>query len=297
MSDQSNNIIEINTNISSNITLYQKYTYVIVGEVHVLEDVTVIMEDNVLIMIRNGIFPKSTINRSALIFDTGSKLFASDFYVVPCNKKNNKVTIQNNGGIWFVGSSSNANKDGICAKYSTKSSYFSANKIYTYYLGSKDPVVQVDNGVGPSADQDAITALGCNQNEWNILSVYSENSGDNAFDVVESFITLNEIEVLYPGEDALNIQSGQVNVIKNLILLVPLTDVYDRDIFDFEADNGFSFLRIAQYCNVLITGIFGDQLDLVSSDLPQPTDKVYYFKGVTVNGQSYIYSGLRNNNN
>ena len=40
-----------------------------------------------------------------------------------------------------------------------------------------------------------------------------------------------------------------------------------------------------------ISGVFGDQLKLVSSDLPQPDgDKYYEFNGKLDNGQTYVYS-------
>ena len=40
-----------------------------------------------------------------------------------------------------------------------------------------------------------------------------------------------------------------------------------------------------------ISGVFGDQLKLVSSDLPQPDgDKYYAFNGKLENGQTYVYS-------
>ena len=282
--------IEITSNISVNTIFYQDYNYVIVGEIHVLEDIALVIEAGVVIYIRNGVFEQATIKRSALIFDTGSKLIASDFYLIACNSKNEPETLADNGGLWFVGSRSDVDKDGIKAKYSTKSSSFTANKIYAYYLGSTDPGHWIYE---PSADQDGITALGCGNNEWNITSIYIELSGDNAFDIVESYITIDEVEVIHPGEDAINIQSGQINILKKLRCVVP-SEVYDRDIFDFENDYAFPYIRIAQYAFVELLGIFGDQTSMVSSDLPQPDgNNLYYFKGICTNGQSYIWSGFR----
>lgn len=282
--------IEITSNISVNTIFYQDYNYVIVGEIHVLEDIALIIEAGVVIYIRNGVFEQATIKRSALIFDTGSKLIASDFYLIACNSKNEPETLADNGGLWFVGSRSDVDKDGIKTKYSTKSSSFNAYKIYAYYLGSTDPEHWIYE---PSADQDGITVLGCGNNEWNITSVYIELSGDNAFDIVESYITIDEVEIIHPGEDAINIQSGQINILKKLRCVVP-SEVYDRDIFDFENDYAFPYIRIAQYAFVELLGIFGDQTSMVSSDLPQPDgNNLYYFKGICTNGQSYIWSGFR----
>jgi hypothetical protein len=115
---------------------------------------------------------------------------------------------------------------------------------------------------------------------------------DNGIDIVLSNVEMNEIEVYYPEEDAVNLQSANLTVNNNLKLLVPLTSEYDRNIFDFEAFWGQSFLKIKQFCYVEILGIFGDQLDLVSFDLPQPTNKLYYYNVTTNNGQTYIWSGF-----
>lgn len=292
----SKEIIEITTNFSSTTTLTNNYDYVINGEIHVLEGVTLNIEFNTVIMIRNGIYQNSSTKRSALIFDTGSTLYASDFYLTACNSNNISVPISNNGGIWFCGSASYVIKDGISSKYNALASSFNANNIFTYYLGSKD---LVENNIPksnnsdfePSQDQDAITILGCANSEFKILGLNVEYSGDNSIDVVESNITVNDIYVLHPGEDAINIQSGQLEVINNLRLYVYLTNVYDRDIFDFETDNGFSYLRIAENCYVDMVGIFGDELNLVSNDLPQPNgDNIYYYKGITTRGISYIWT-------
>ena len=88
------------------------------------------------------------------------------------------------------------------------------------------------------------------------------------------------------------------NVIDSLNINMTINETFDRDIFDLETDDGPSFIRIAQNCLVNIDGIFGDQLTLVSDDLPQPIvtpqgkELPYNFNGYTVNGQSYVYSGF-----
>ena len=45
------------------------------------------------------------------------------------------------------------------------------------------------------------------------------------------------------------------------------TKVRDRDLFDFEADDGPSYLELAQHCYVNLNGVFGDQLMVTSDDL------------------------------
>jgi hypothetical protein len=293
MANQSN-IIEITGNIKYNTYFSKNFCYVIIGEVHVLEGVTLTVENNVVIQIRNGISPTSSLNKSALIFDTGSSLIMEyNAYFVACDDNNERSIIPDNGGLWFVGSMCNSTKEGIQSRFSPTESNFIGNKIFAFYLGSKDPLVQVNKyNNEPSADNDGITFLGVGNNEWNISDILIQESGDNAIDIVDSYVTMNSVEVYYPGEDGINLQGGKINIIKNFKVLVYLTNVFDRDIFDLEVKNGYPYIRLERNCYVEIVGIFGDQLDLVSNDLPQPTEGLYNYSGVTVNGQSYIYSGI-----
>jgi hypothetical protein len=290
MTNLNKHIIEITKNISTNTTFYKNNIYVIVGEIHVLENITLIVENDTAIYIRNGSFLGSKLRKSAFIFDTGSRLLASNIYFVSSDINNNPTIIPDNGGVWFCGSV-NAVKEGISSKYSAVQSYFEALKINAYYLGSKD-LIQQNIQNEPSQDNDGITILGCINNEWNVNSIYIQESGDNAIDLIDSYVTMDELIVLNPGEDSVNLQSSKLNINKTLILLVPLTNVYDRDIFDLETDNGPSFIKIEQNCYVEILGIFGDETKLVSNDLQQPTEFLYYYKGFTEKGQSYIYSDI-----
>lgn len=295
--DINQKVIEITTDIAINTTFTSDTTYIINGEIHVKTGVTLIIEDRTLILIKNGYFPNSYLKKSFLYFDTGSQLIANEVYFVACDEYNNRSFISDNGGVWFAGSL-DSYKEGIWTKYCAIKSNFVAKKIFAYYLGSKDPLVQNNNGtiqnptVEPSNDNDGITIMGCDIDEWNVNSLLIQDSGDNGIDIVLSNIEMNELEVYYPGEDAINLQSTNLTINNNLKLLVPLTSEYDRDIFDFEAFWRQSFLKIKQFCQVEILGIFGDQLDLVSFDLPQPTDKLYYYNGTTNNGQTYIWSGF-----
>lgn len=282
-------IFEITENINENTTFYRKNIYVIIGEIHVKSNITLIIEDDTLIFIKNGTYPNSILKKSVLIFDTGSTLFGNNIYFIACDSTNNRTYIKDNGGIWFVGSSFNAEKEGIHSYYSPLVSRFEAHKIYAFYLGSKDPLFEVSDN-GPSADNDGITILGCSDNEWKILNIFIQESGDNGMDIVQSYITINELEIIYPGEDAVNLQSATLNILQKFKGIVPLNNEYDRDIFDFETDNGPSKLRIQQYCDVELVGIFGDELKLISYDLQQPTEGLYFYKGITQYGQTFIYT-------
>jgi hypothetical protein len=242
--------------------------------------------------------------KSCLIFETGSTLYAERVYFQACNSFLIPAWKADNGGVVFLGSSSIAEKDSIPMTFSTKRSNFNATLIYASYLGAADKPSLVKDPVKDSVkdsvidDYDAISVIGVNNNEWNIKNIYSEYSGDDGFDVENSDITCLNITVKIPNEDGINITSSRVNVIESLIINMTINETFDRDIFDLETDDGPAFIRIAQNCLVKIDGIFGDQLTLISDDLPQPVitpegkELPYNFNGYTVIGQSYVYSGF-----
>jgi hypothetical protein len=291
--------IKINENIDKDTKFFCENTYIIYGEIRVLEGITLIIEDNTNIYITNGEFTTPTGNKtgkSCLIFETGSTLYAERIYLHACNYFSCPTYKADNGGIVFLGSSTIAEKDFVPVTFSTKRSNFNATLIYASYLGAKDKVhVVKDIDID---DYDAISVIGVNNNEWNIKDIYSEYSGDDGFDIENSDITVQNITVKIPNEDGINITSSRVNVIESLNINMTINQTFDRDIFDLETDDGPSFIRIAQNCLVNIDGIFGDQLTLISDDLPQPIvtpkgkELPYNFNGYTVNGQSYVYSGF-----
>jgi hypothetical protein len=51
---------------------------------------------------------------------------------------------------------------------------------------------------------------------------------------------------------------------------VQKTSATDRDLFDFETDDGGSFVELPRGCWVRLNGVFGDQLVLSSQDMPPP---------------------------
>ena len=65
---------------------------------------------------------------------------------------------------------------------------------------------------------------------------------------------------------------------------VQKTSATDRDLFDFETDDGGSFVELPRGCWVRLNGVFGDQLVLSSQDMHPPlvSDKIessYSFSG------------------
>ena len=266
----------ITKDIDSSRTFVKSTTYVIKGTVRVLKNVEVTIENGTTILLVNGSM------RSSLIFNTGSKLIAEHVYFRACDATYNLVKVANNGGLWFLGSSSNAEKDKITVKYNVTPSSFQAIRIFSAYLGRCDSTTD---------DIDAISVLGVGSNEWNISSIVSYYSGDDGFDVENSAITLKYLRVVEPKEDGLNITSSRVNILNSLEVDMGKSGKKDRDIFDLEPDEGQTYVRLEEGCDVNISGVFGDQLKLVSSDLPQPDgDKYYAFNGKLENGQTYVYS-------
>lgn len=285
------NIQIINSDIIHDAHFNSDTIYVIVGEVRIQPGITLCVETDTEIYLTNGstLTQQNTLTRTKLIFETGSRLLASNIHFKACGIDYIPENKANNGGIFFLGSSSIADKDFVQSNFSTLESYFSANYLYLSYLGGIDDP-NTSNDV--LDDYDAISIVGVNNNEWAIKNVYSEYSGDDGFDVENSSISLDSVIVRLPTEDGLNITSSRVNILKNLSINMTITEVFDRDIFDLEIDDGPSFVRLAPNCTVKIDGIFGDQLTLVSDDLPQPQgDQPYVFDGVLTNGQTYIYRG------
>lgn len=266
----------ITKDIDSSRTFVKSTTYVIKGAVRVLKNVELTIENGTTILLVNGSM------RSSLIFNTGSKLVAEHIYFRACDAAYNLVKVANNGGLWFLGSSSNAEKDQITVKYNVTPSSFQAIRIFSAYLGRCDSTTD---------DIDAISVLGVGSNEWNISSIVSYYSGDDGFDVENSAITLKYLRIVKPKEDGLNITSSRLNILNSLEVDMGKSGKKDRDIFDLEPDEGQTYVRLEEGCDVNISGVFGDQLKLVSSDLPQPNgDKYYAFNGKLVNGQTYVYS-------
>jgi len=290
--------IEILTqNINKNITLRASKTYVIDAEVHVVSGVTLTVEDRTTILITNGLKSKSRIRRSALIFDQGSTLKAKRLYVEAANQDYKPVKDCDNGGIWFLGNYQDASKDTISVKMNRKKplSSFHADMIATYYLGRCDPEKENmrTKKIASRDDIDGFSILGVGTNEWNVNAVRSFYSADDGLDITNSHVRFNRIEIKNPMEDGLNLSSSRVEVHKSLILDVTKDARTDRDLFDFEVDDGSTFLEIYQHCAIDIHGCFGDEVVLSSIDLPQPNPNPrarYAFKGKSKKRSSLVYS-------
>lgn len=264
-------------NIKKNKNLRAGITYVVEGEVHIVKGVTLTVEDRVTILLVNGVFPRSLVRRSVLIFDQGSKLSAKRFYVKAADINHKPVKHSDNGGIWFLGNFNDASKDGVSVKVNRKNplSAFKADMVAAYYLGRKDTYISKKTGkeLDIGDDIDGVSVLGVGPAEWNISEVRSHYSGDDGFDVTNSHIKLDRLEVKHPTEDGMNVSSSRVEIHKSLLLDVRKTTETDRDLFDLETDDGASFVELYRRCWVRLDGVFGDQVVLSSKDMPKPNTK------------------------
>ena len=297
--DLRQSFVEVSADISRNTTFKRGSVYVIPAEVHVLAGVTLTIDNGVTVLIRNGLVPRRLLDTAALIFDSGSRLRADTVWFKAADASNAIVPRADNGGVFFLGTSRNASKDGIDVHVATSSgrSAFTANQIFASYLGRTDPFGRPGD-VGD--DIDAISVLGMGQTEWRIKAVSSDSSGDDGFDVTNSSITLDRLSVFDPIEDGLNISSSFVRIQTSLSVassrLRPSDG--DRELFDLEVDNGPSRVVIDRLTAVDLRGYWGspyDEVNLNSLDMPpaprRGSQSVWYeFTGTLRKGPAIIYS-------
>jgi hypothetical protein len=290
-----NNYEILQGNITHNRRLSARKIYVICSEVRVCKNVRLIIEDGATLLIQNGKLPKAHLLRAALIFDQGSILRAQRFTIKACDSDFRQVKTADNGGIWFLGNYQTASKDKLSVKLNRKNplSSFKAEIISSYYLGRRDPLKETTRTKVADDDIDGFSVLGIGPNEWQISEVRSFYSGDDGFDLTNSHIKLDRLRVVAPTEDGINLNSSRLEIRRSLTVDVSKTDYTDRDVFDFEIDNGACYLEIAQHCHVDLKGIFGDEVVLSSQDLPKipkNLERSYRFKGVSRKAASLIYS-------
>lgn len=287
----------IQSDIKKSTKLKANTLYVIDAEVHVCSGVTLTIEDRTTILITNGLKPTSKLRRSALIFDQGSTLQAKRVYIKAGSPEHQPVKHCDNAGIWFLGNFQDASKDTVSVAVNRKKplSSFNADMIATYYLGRFDPTTEnaQTKKIAARDDIDGFSILGVGKNEWNVKAIRSFYSADDGLDITNSHIRLNRIEIKHPMEDGINLSSSRLEVHKSLILDVTKDSRKDRDLFDFEVDDGSTFLEIHQHCAMDLRGCFGDEVVLSSIDLPTPNpnpEARYVFKGKSSKRSSLVYS-------
>ena len=260
--------------IRKNKTLSAKKIYAVQGEVRILKNVCLTIQDQVTLLVINGVFKNSITKRSTLIFDQGSKLSAKRFKLKAANEHFKPVKQAGNGGLWFLGNFADASKDEIKNSINRKNplSSFTAQSIATSYLGRKEKYLSPKTGktIGIGDDIDGISVLGVGPKEWSITSIKSHHSADDGIDIKNSHIKLSRLEVIAPTEDGINLSSSRLEIHKSLRLNVEKTSVTDRDLIDMETNDGASYLELHSGCNVNLSGVFGDEVVLSSGEIPKP---------------------------
>lgn len=276
----------LDADISRNRRLSARRTYVVTTEVHVKEHATLTIENGTTILIKNGLVADSKLRRAALIFDQGSALRARRVYIKACANDFKQCKEADNAGVWFLGNFQPASKDTISVKPQRKAmrSSFKADLLATYYLGRRDPTVHRSRARAVQDDIDGLSILGVGPAEWSVSEVRSFYSADDGIDLTNSHIRLDRLKIQTPVEDGINLSSSQLEIHQSLKLKVKKTAIPDRDLVDFETDDGPSFLVLHARCKLDLNGVFGDQVALISDDMPVPdtsTDNEtrYKFKG------------------
>jgi hypothetical protein len=274
--------------ITRDRTLGRAKTWVIAGEVRVACGVTLKVADGVTILIANGVVSGSRLRRSALIFEPGSALVAGQFTVRACGSNHRPVRQADNGGLWFLGTFAPGSKDGITVRKPRggRPSAFRARSITVSHLGRRDsyrsPKTGKDLDIGD--DIDGISLVGVGPVEWRVKEVRSLHSADDGFDVTNSHIRLDRLEIRHPAEDGLNVSSSRIEIRRSLVLEVPKSRDADRNLFDLETDDGAAYVELPKGCWVRMRGVFGDQVQLTSPDMPRPrlandNERRYAFSG------------------
>lgn len=264
----------ISRTIARSRRLGKGFTWVIDREVRVAAGATLTIADGATILIRNGVVPSSRIRRAALIFEPGSRLVARRFSVRACDAENRPARNPDNGGIWFLGTHHAGASDGISVRKvpGALPSRFLARAISTAYLGRLDQYDSPRTGrvLDIGDDIDGFKLIGVGPEEWRIAEVRTSHAGDDGFDLTNSRISLDRLVVRHPTEDGVNVSSSRLEIRKSLVLEVGKTQETDRDLFDLETDDGASYVELIHGCRVKVRGVFGDQVHLVSKDMPVP---------------------------
>ncbi|MBM4253850.1 MAG: hypothetical protein FJ146_17925 [Deltaproteobacteria bacterium] len=272
--------------------------YIITAEVHVLAGVTLTVADGTEIRIVNGRQLPSQLGSNALVFDSGSRLKAGTMRVMAADAKGEPEAVADNAGIWFLGSWRAASKDGleVTAVGSSHHSRFQAEAIETSYLGrpDRDPTGRHYPGGDDDAefgdDIDGISILGVGPTEWRVNAVSSLASGDDGFDVTNSTIAMDTLTVDAPTEDGMNISSSNVAISRQLSIDMTRSKSADRGLFDLEVDDGPSRVIMRKNSRANLSGYFGDELVIESSDMPMPREgRFFRFTGAMETGSTEVY--------
>lgn len=289
-------IVEVSGSINADMNMTVDNDYMITGEVHVASGVTLTIEDNVNVLIRNGnqkkIVGKTFAKKSGLIFDTGSSLVAGNLFFKACDDVGNIVSSSDNAGVFFMGSSSLWQQGQIVSNFSVKNSSFVAESIHLDYLGRMEPEINRLSPIYP-----ALNVIGMNIYEWKVNNVISRNAASYGVRIDRSVVTLKSLEVKNFSKSGLRLFDSRLDVIKNLSInndiSNPRTQLFDLGQIK-RIEKGPSRIRIFPNAIVNVDGLANAWFSVLSEDMPQRKVGVatseYNFSGVLGSNQSYIYS-------
>jgi len=244
--------------------------------------------DGATLLIVNGVVPESSLRRAALIFNPGSRLVAGRFTVRACTADHRPVRQTDNGGLWFLGTFAAGSKDGVRVRKDRRvpPSSFRARSITVSHAGRRDTYRSRRTGkeLDVGDDIDGISLVGVGPDEWRVAEVRSLHSADDGFDLTNSHVRLDRLEIRHPAEDGLNVSSSRIEIRRSLVVEVPTSRHADCNLFDLETDDGGSFVELPKGCWVRLQGVFGDQLRLSSTDMPRPNT-------ADDNERRYVFSG------
>jgi hypothetical protein len=291
-----NTVVTLERDFVKDATLHRDRSYIVDGEVHVRVGVTLTIEDGTTILIRNGLKPRRSIDTSALIFDSGSGLRAGTVTFASADESGARVMQPNNGGVFFCGASRSGTKDGVSSVWRLARSHFRAERIILDHVGRPDPR-EGDGNDNDRDDIDAISIIGVGQREWNVKGIESYGSGDDGFDAYNSSISLDTLIITNPTEDGVNLTSSRVSVHCYCAIDMSQSDATDRELFDFEIDNGPCRFDLEPHVLTKLSGYWGNEADdvrLKSAEMPRPprlggSHLRYEFKG-TLSKPAVIYS-------
>lgn len=285
--------IYIRSDIHKDRRLCKDRLYIISGQVHVKAGVTLDVEDGARLGILNGRVPGRRLERAALVFDAGSQLMSRRWTLFGCGRGGRAETHPDNGGVWFFGTHLGASKDGMkrLTKPRSVPSSFHARALSARYLGRMDArpsTRQFHHDTRKRLDDlDAVSLMGVGLTEWQIEALDILGAGDDALDLHNSEIQLRKLVIRNPAEDALNISSSRIDITEALRVRMTRRGERDgvdadRDVFDLEVDEGPSRVVLHRGARVDISGVFGDEMQLDSADLPAQSDAgrdLYLFNG------------------
>lgn len=249
-------IIEENINCFTKWT--RKYIYVIVGPIRIKKYAKLIIESGVQILLLNKLInviveqpsmsnsdtfdlPPLTITGSSLIFETGSSLEAGIIRVNACNEDYIKQSTNSNCGIFFCGSKSESQYSGIdiSSKIIIKKSHFRIEKLIMNYTGSLFFLVQNDGvfSITKITPEDpttivsalpfnAVTVLGCDNNELMINDLFISNSGSNGLWSQYSSFNMNKLSIVGYQGNGLFTRGSQLEFLKRFEIVQNIIQIF-----------------------------------------------------------------------